>query len=156
MLGMSCGRSNSQAVRLSNFASDILHSKTSRRLLKRQTRKARFNHNPKASLYQVSRSLSANHHRRERLIQTTDLDEAATVADPTPTAEAIVYSRQCLTQTRKALAELPERTRKAFKMHRPGGLTLQQVADQPPSRATSEIPLARPIAQWRASQSSSL
>ena len=87
-------------------------------------------HNPRAYLYQVSRSLSVNHHRRESLIQTTDLDEAAAVADPAPTAEAVVYSRQCLTQTRRALAELPERTRRAFEMHRLGEHTIQEVADE--------------------------
>jgi len=64
-------------------------------------------HNPRAYLYQVSRSLSVNHHRRESLIQTTDLDEAAGVADPAPTAEAVVYSRQCLAQTTVNLPAAP-------------------------------------------------
>jgi RNA polymerase sigma-70 factor (ECF subfamily) len=86
--------------------------------------------NPRAYLYQVSRSLSVNHRRRESLIQTTDLDEAAAVADPAPTAEVLVYSRQCLAQTRRALAELPERTRRAFEMHRLGERTIQDVADE--------------------------
>jgi RNA polymerase sigma factor (sigma-70 family) len=88
------------------------------------------NHNPKAYLYQVSRNLSVNHHRRESLIQTTDLDDAAKVADPAPSAESVVHSRQCLAQTRQALAELPERTRMAFEMHRLGERTIQEVAGE--------------------------
>ncbi len=87
-------------------------------------------HNPKAYLYQVSRNLSVNHQRRESLIQTTAIDEAAGVADPAPSPEKIVYSRQCLAQTQKALAELPERTREAFEMHRLGERTIQEVADE--------------------------
>jgi RNA polymerase sigma-70 factor, ECF subfamily len=86
------------------------------------------NHNPRAYLYQVSRNLSVNHQRRESLIQTTDLDDAVKVADPAPSAETVVYSRQCLAQTRQALAELPERTRMAFEMHRLGERTIQEVA----------------------------
>jgi RNA polymerase sigma-70 factor (ECF subfamily) len=51
------------------------------------------NHNPRAYLYQVSRNLSINHHRRENLIQITDLsdEEAARVVDPAPSAESVVY-----------------------------------------------------------------
>lgn len=110
-------------------AADITQD-TFLRVLAAPPAEVRTNHNPRAYLYQVSRSLSVNHHRRESLVQTTDLDEAAAVADPAPTAEALVYSRQCLEQTRRALAELPERTRKAFEMHRLGGRTIQDVADE--------------------------
>lgn len=90
-----------------------------------------INHNPRAYLYQVSRSLSINHHRRESLIRTTDLsgEEAARIVDPSPSAETVVYSRQCLAQVESALAELPERTRRAFEMHRLGGRTIAEVAD---------------------------
>ncbi len=110
-------------------AADITQD-TFLRVLASPPGEARANHNPKAYLYQVSRSLSVNHHRRENLIRTADLDEAAAVADPAPTAEAVVYSRQCLAQTCKALAELPERTRLAFEMHRLGERTIQEVADE--------------------------
>lgn len=110
-------------------AADITQD-TFLRVLASPPGEARTNHNPKAYLYQVSRSLSVNHRRRESLIRTADLDEAATVADPAPTAEAVVYSRQCLARTRKALAELPERTRLAFEMHRLGERTIQEVADE--------------------------
>lgn len=90
------------------------------------------NPNPRAYLFQVSRSLSSNHHRRERLIETMDLDgdEAMRAPDPAPSPEAIVYSRQCLQQTKHALDALPERTRRAFEMHRLGERTLAEVAQE--------------------------
>lgn len=110
-------------------AADITQD-TFLRVLAAPPGEARTNHNPKAYLYQVSRSLSINHLRRESLIQTVDLDEAGAIADPSPSAERIVYSRQYLAQTRKALAELPDRTRIAFEMHRLGDKTIQEVADE--------------------------
>lgn len=87
--------------------------------------------NPRAYLYQVSRSLSSNQRRRERLIETVDAagDEAMRVPDPAPSPESVVYSRQCLEQTKRALDELPDRTRRAFEMHRLGERTLAEVAD---------------------------
>lgn len=90
------------------------------------------NHNPKAYLYRVSKNLCINHQKREGLIEKVALDdqEALNVADPTPTPEAIVYSRQCLVQTHAALGELPERTRRAFEMHRLGERTLAEVAEE--------------------------
>lgn len=91
-----------------------------------------LNHNPKAYLYQVSRNLSVNHQRRERLMAVVDLNEDAVngIADPAPTPETIVYTRQCITQAEAALAELPERTRRAFEMHRLGGRTIADVANE--------------------------
>lgn len=89
-------------------------------------------YNPRAYLYQVSRRLSINHHRRERLVRFTGLeeDEAIGIVDPAPSAERIVYSRQCLARTRIALAALPERTQTAFMMHRLGGYTIAEVAKE--------------------------
>ncbi|MGI6245803.1 MAG: RNA polymerase sigma factor [Pseudochelatococcus sp.] len=88
------------------------------------------NHNPRAYLYQVSRNLSINHRRRESLLRIADPQEGEIdrMTDPSPSAEAIVYSRQCLAQVENALAELPERTRKAFEMHRLDGRTIAEVA----------------------------
>ncbi|MGU3492859.1 RNA polymerase sigma factor [Xanthobacteraceae bacterium A53D] len=89
------------------------------------------NHNPQAYLYQVSRSLSINHQKRARLLALTDLPEdgLSEIADPAPSPEKIVYDRQCLARTEAALAELPERTRRAFELHRLGGLTIAAVAE---------------------------
>ena len=90
------------------------------------------NHNPKAYLYRVSSNLRINHQKREALIETVALDdeEAANIADPAPSPERIVYSRQCLVQTHQALAELPDRTRQAFEMHRLGERTIAEVAEE--------------------------
>lgn len=90
------------------------------------------NHNPAAYLYQVSRNLGINHRRREALIETVELDheDALNLADPAPSPEKIVSSRQCLAETFAALNELPERTRRAFEMHRLGERTIAEVAEE--------------------------
>lgn len=89
-------------------------------------------HNPRAYLHQVSRNLTANYLRREALLQTLDLgdEQAAEIADPAPGPDRILYSRQCLAQVEAALAELPDRTRYAFEMHRLGGHTIAEVAER--------------------------
>jgi len=91
-----------------------------------------LNHNPKAYLYRVSHNLTTNHQRRERLMPTVDASDevVAQIADPVPGPETIVYTRQCLARTEAALAELPERTRRAFEMHRLGDRTIASVADE--------------------------
>lgn len=90
------------------------------------------NHNPKAYLYQVARNLGINQQRRDALIRTVDLDsdEARQQADPSPSPERIVYSRQCLQETYQALEALPERTRMAFEMHRLGERTIAEVGEE--------------------------
>lgn len=88
------------------------------------------NSHPRAYLYRVSRNLGINHRRRESLVEMVELDAASTVADPAPSPERIVYSRQCLEITHRALSELPERTRLAFEMHRLGERTIAEVAEE--------------------------
>jgi RNA polymerase sigma factor (sigma-70 family) len=88
------------------------------------------NHNPRAYLYKAARNLGINHRMREALIETVDLEQAAEFADPAPSPERIVYSRQCLVQTHQALGELPGRTRQAFEMHRLGERTIAEVAQE--------------------------
>ncbi|GGF51233.1 DNA-directed RNA polymerase sigma-70 factor [Azorhizobium oxalatiphilum] len=102
------------------------------RVLASPPRRDAENHNPKAYLYQVSRSLSINHQRRVQLLAIADLAEEAfaEIADPAPTPEKIVYDRQCLARTEAALAELPERTRRAFEMHRLEERTIASVAEE--------------------------
>ena len=112
-------------------AADITQD-TFLRVLSSPPGEASANHNPRAYLYQVSRSISVNLHRREQLFETTDIggEEASRFADPAPSPERVVISRQCLAQTRSALDELPERTRRAFEMHRLGERTLAEVAEE--------------------------
>ncbi|WP_454915919.1 sigma-70 family RNA polymerase sigma factor [Xanthobacter sediminis] len=111
---------------------DDLTQDTFVRVLASPPQETDLNYNPRAYLYQVSRNLSINHQRRESLLQTTDLslEEVAQIADPSPSVETVVYSRQCLAQVESALAELPERTRRAFEMHRLGGKTITEVAQE--------------------------
>ncbi len=89
-------------------------------------------HNPKAYLYQVSRNLGINHQRRAALIETVDIDsdDGRNIVDPSSSPERTVYSRQCLVQAHNALAELPERTRLAYEMHRLGERTIAEVAKE--------------------------
>lgn len=89
------------------------------------------NYNPKGYLYQTARNLCINHKRREALISTVTLDneQAQNVADPAPSPERIIQSRQALMMTHQALSELPERTRLAFEMHRLGERTIAEIAE---------------------------
>lgn len=86
--------------------------------------------NPAGYLFRVARNLCIDHQRRERLIAYVDLapHDFAAIIDPSPSSETIVYDRQRLELTRAALAELPERTRKAFEMHRMDEMTIAAVA----------------------------
>lgn len=87
-------------------------------------------YNPAAYLFRVARNLGIDHLRRERLIIRIELAPAdfAAIVDPAPSPEAVVYDRQRLALTGAALAELPERTRTAFTLHRMDEMTLAEVA----------------------------
>lgn len=102
------------------------------RVMTRPPSDAENNHNPRAYLYQAARNLCINHQRREALIKTVPLDDeqALAIVDPAPSPERIVQSRQSLIQTHQALGELPERTRRAFEMHRLGERTIAEVAEE--------------------------
>lgn len=88
------------------------------------------NHNPKAYLYQAARNLGIDHNRHERLLVRVDLsdEDFAAIADPSPSAETLVYDRQKLKLVEAALAELPRRVREAFELHRMGELTIAEFA----------------------------
>ncbi|MCO5146035.1 MAG: sigma-70 family RNA polymerase sigma factor [Aquamicrobium sp.] len=87
-------------------------------------------HNPAGYLFRVARNLGIDHQRRERLLVRVDLapEDFAAIADPSPSPEAITYDRQRLALTQAALAELPERTRRAFELHRMDEMTIAAVA----------------------------
>ncbi|MFC6490143.1 RNA polymerase sigma factor [Nitratireductor sp. GCM10026969] len=87
-------------------------------------------HNPRAYLYQVARNLSVDLQRRERSVEHVNLpeEEFQQIADLSPSPETIVYDRQRVMVVERALQDLPERTRRAFEMHRMGGKTLNEVA----------------------------
>lgn len=87
-------------------------------------------HNPVGYLFRVARNLGIDHLRRERLLVRVDLsaDDFSAIADPSPSPEAVVFDRQKLALTQAALAELPERTRRAFELHRMDEMTIAAVA----------------------------
>lgn len=86
--------------------------------------------NPIGYLFRVARNLGTDHQRRERIVTFVDLapEEFAAIADPSPSPETIAYDRQRLALTQAALAELPERTRRAFDLHRMEEMTIAAVA----------------------------
>ena len=91
---------------------------------------SRTSYNPAAYLFRIARNLCIDHQRRERLFFRVELpsDDFASILDPAPSPETIVYDKQRLALTRAALAELPQRTRRAFEMHRIGEMTIAEVA----------------------------
>lgn len=84
---------------------------------------------PTSYLYRIVRNLALDWIRRlavEAPLPASDKLEALSAR--TPTAEQTLLYRDELRVLAEALAELPERTRIAFNMHRLEGRTLQEVA----------------------------
>jgi len=124
-----------RALRRRGLAEDVaadLTQDTFLRVMASPPGEAAQNHNPRAYLFEVSRNLSINYHRRQAIDPTVYVDEDAMirVADPAPSAETLVYSRQMLRQIADALEELPDKTREAFILHRIDGMTIAEVAER--------------------------
>ena len=95
--------------------------------------RGRFLDDAKGYLYRIVRNLALDQHRRiareNRLITQTDLEQAAeTCPDEAPTPETVALFKDEVRCVMEAMAELPERTRIAFEMHRLGGATLKEIA----------------------------
>ena len=95
--------------------------------------RGRFLEDAKGYLYRIVRNLAFDQHRRiareSRLIAQTDLKQASeTCPDDTPTPETVALFKDEVRCVMEAMAELPERTRIAFEMHRLGGATLKEIA----------------------------
>ncbi|MEO9341152.1 RNA polymerase sigma factor [Mesorhizobium sp. SB112] len=88
--------------------------------------------NPRAYLHRVARNLSFDLRRRDSRVEFLDLncEEAQRAADTTPLQDTVLHDRQRIALLETALLELPEKTRRAFVLHRMGEMTLQQVADE--------------------------
>lgn len=82
----------------------------------------------KAYLARVARNLAIDHRRKQRSLVDLEDAELFALADPAPSAEAVLADRQALLLTLKIIATLPVRTRKAFEMHRLGEHTLAEIA----------------------------
>lgn len=87
---------------------------------------------PVRYLYRVVRNLALDWIRRPGPVLESELaeDGLSNVPAARPSPEDDTIWRQQVAIVEAALASLPERTRLAFEMHRLGGYTLQQVADE--------------------------
>jgi RNA polymerase sigma-70 factor (ECF subfamily) len=87
---------------------------------------------PLAYLYQIVRNLAIDRHRRAAfeggLFDREE--EGLQVPGQVGTPEATAISRQHLALVARALSELPERTRRAFELHRLDGHTHCAIASQ--------------------------
>ena len=96
--------------------------------------KGRFLGDAKGYLYRIVRNLALDGRRRmareSRLIARDGFERAAEIsADETPTPETVALYKDEVRCVMAAMAELPERTRIAFEMHRFGGARLKEIAD---------------------------
>lgn len=87
---------------------------------------------PLAYLFQVVRNLAIDAQRRAALEARVFVEEADGMEVPASagTPESLTVSRQDLRIVADALATLPVRTRQAFELHRLGGHTQREIADQ--------------------------
>ena len=85
---------------------------------------------PRAYLARVARNLAIDHRRYQSMWAFVDDGEAElfTLADPSPSPETVVADRHTLALTLRAIEALPERTRRAFEMHRLGEHRLAEIA----------------------------
>lgn len=83
-------------------------------------------------LYRTAHNLAVDHLRREGRARTEPVadHEIAEIPGDAPLPEQIVSGRDELGRIRKALLELPERTRQVFALARIEGLIYQDVADR--------------------------
>lgn len=86
--------------------------------------------NPRAFLHRIANNLFVDSRRRSSRQANTDLSnrEWSRLVDPAPSAETIVADRQDIMAVQKALAAMPDRTRRAFEMHRLEAMTIAAVA----------------------------
>jgi RNA polymerase sigma factor (sigma-70 family) len=87
---------------------------------------------PKAYLYRIVHNLAVDDRgavaREGRIIKSAEVTEADQLSFSGPTPEGITLYRDELRRLQQAMAELPERTRIAFQMHRLGGFKLREIA----------------------------
>ena len=89
---------------------------------------------PLAYLYRIVRNLAFDGHRKSgresQVIRHVDFVHLSERADDAPTPERAMIAKSELERVRMAMADLPERTRKALEMHRFGGLKLREIASE--------------------------
>lgn len=84
----------------------------------------------RAYLFTAAANLARDHLRHARIARPADNAEdiLAEMPDPAPSAERQAIARDELARAGALLAELPERTRMAFEMHRLGGYSQAEIA----------------------------
>ncbi|SED61372.1 RNA polymerase sigma factor [Rhodobacter sp. 24-YEA-8] len=89
-------------------------------------------HLMQAYLHRVARNLWVNHTKRQALIFVLPLDdpEAKAAQAGAPDTESILVSREQLRLVAAVLAELPERQRRAFLLHRMENLAIARIAEE--------------------------
>lgn len=109
--------------------------------------------NPRAWLFRVAHNLVADHHRagaRAPFDQINDIQREA-VADPAPSPERHVLSREELDVVSKAIEDLPPRGKQVFMMHRFEGLEYSEIAARLGiSRNTVIVHMVRSLAHCKA------
>lgn len=89
---------------------------------------------PLGYLYRIVRNLALDGRRRQahedRFLSPADSVDLSQAAEARPSPETEAVDRAELQLVMDALAELPERTRRALEMHRFGGLRLREIADR--------------------------
>lgn len=96
----------------------------------RRQPEAQGGRDPSPLLLRIARNLMIDQWRREKVLPQVamppgDLD---LIAAPQPLTEQQIHDRQRLELTAQALAGLPERTRRAFALHRIEGRTITEVS----------------------------
>lgn len=88
-------------------------------------------HFAQAYLYRIARNLGINHAKRRAFLQTIPLDtaEAQMVPGTQPDTETMIINRESLRLVIEILAELPDRHRQAFLLHRIEGWSIARIAD---------------------------
>lgn len=83
-----------------------------------------------AYLFQAANNLIRDRARRQqvRRVSVYDVEDASRPVQP-HSPEQLLIDRETLAQVRKALADLPERTRHVFLLYRVDGLRHQDIAD---------------------------
>jgi RNA polymerase sigma-70 factor (ECF subfamily) len=84
----------------------------------------------RAYLFTAAANLARDYLRHARISRTADNaeDVLAALPDPAPSAERQAIARGQLALAQALLAELPDRTRTAFEMHRLGGYSQNEIA----------------------------
>lgn len=86
--------------------------------------------NQRAYLYTVARNLSTDFYRRHQAARISNIPDHAYSNHPDPVSdpERAISNRQQIDALRRALEELPPKTRRAFELYRLRDLTMTQVA----------------------------